>query len=89
MCEGRTETDCTTKGISVQKIMPAPFLHMLVCLFACLLVCLLACLLWVIMIFFFFIVGYEGGSESESEMRYPFFSFFLIWCDAYKYLSYF
>jgi len=35
--------------------------------------CLLACLLWVIMIFFFFIVGYEGGSESESEMRYPFF----------------
>lgn len=37
MWEGRTETDCTTKGISVQKIMPAPFLHMLVCLLACLL----------------------------------------------------
>lgn len=34
MCEGRTETDCTTKGISVQKIMPAPFLHMLACLLA-------------------------------------------------------
>lgn len=81
MCEGRTETDCTTKGISVQKIMPVPFLHMLVCL--------LACLLWVIMIFDFSIVGYEGGSESESEMRYPFFCFFLIWCDAYRYLSYF
>lgn len=37
MWEGRTETDYTTKGISVQKIMPAPFLHMLVCLLACLL----------------------------------------------------
>lgn len=84
MWEGRTGTDCTTKGISVQKIMPAPFLHMLVCLLACLLAVGNNDP-------FFFIVGYEGGSgsESESETRYPFFSFFLIWCDAYRYLSYF
>lgn len=67
--EGRTETDCTTKGISVQKIMPAPFLHMLVCLLACLLA------VGNNDLFFSFIVGYESGSESESEMRYPFFSF--------------
>lgn len=71
MCEGRTETDCTTKGISVQKIMPVPFLHMLVCLLACLLAGGNNDL------FSFFIVGYESGSgsESESETRYPFFFF--------------
>lgn len=82
MWEGRTETDCTTKGISVQKIMPAPFLHMLVCL--------LACLLWVIMIFYFSLSDMKAEAKAKAKRDTLFFSFFLIWwCDAYRYLSYF